>query len=149
MAKKVLRLDLPVDYALWGIVTPLRMYRLVYFLNKVTSLDFERYSDHQVRLAKDQVEIRYDRYYCPIALDRLHYYLMANYSATHKKPLVPEYQRIDFWLMVKGDAATMQAEKHIHAIENLSQVQTIVPVDPVQLSSKHNLTFDDEDLYTD
>lgn len=148
MARKVLQLDLIADFDLWALVSPLRDYRLVYFINKQTGLALMRLSDHQVLLPKTQGEGHFARFGYLDEIDHLVYYVISNKGQAPNKWLVPEYKQVDAWLLVKGDEGEMH-KTVIEQCRSISHIQTIFPVNPLALQSQHNLIFDDEDLYTD
>lgn len=148
MAKKVLQLDLVADFHLWALVSPIREYRLVYYINKHTGLDLFRLTDHKVLLPKKQGEGIFARFGFVHEIDHLIYYVIGNKGQTPTKYLVPEYKQVDTWLMVKGDEADLHAPV-IEQCRSISHIQTLFPVNPLALQSQHNLIFDDEDLYKD
>lgn len=148
MAKKVLHLDLAADFHLWALVSPLRDYRLVYFLNKLTGLGLRRLPDHTVALPRQQGEADFTRYGYYSGVDHLLFYILLNKTNQGKQYLVPEYKQVDSWLLIKGDEGDWQAPV-IEKMRRMNQLQTIFPVNPLALQSQHNLIFDDEDLHSD
>lgn len=148
MAKKVLQLNLSADFHLWGLVSPLRDYRLVYFINKHTGLQLRRLADHLVWLPRKAGEGAFARFGYNDEMDHLLYYVVSNKGQTANKWLIPEYKQVDAWLLVKGGEPESCAPL-VKQCQSISHIQTIFPVNPLALQSQHNLIFDDEDLYKD
>lgn len=147
MAKLTLNIEPDFEFDLLAIVSPLRDYRLAYFINKHTSMALVRTHDLELKDAKSRVQAWFSRYQYYDYMERTVYYLLGNQSLVGSQQLVPELKPFDYLMMAKGDSSQKPLSTFTEALHNITQIQTLIEVNPVTLPSRFNLVFDDEEVF--
>lgn len=147
MAKLTLNIQPDFEFDLLAIASPLRDYRLAYFINKHTTLTLERTPDIELNDPKSRSQAWYCRYQYYDYMDRIVFYLLGNHSITGNQYLLPELKQFDYLLMAKGDCSQKPLRPFASSIRNITQVQTLIEANPVTLPSRYNLVFDDEEVF--
>jgi hypothetical protein len=130
------------DFDLFGVVSPIKDYKLAWIMNKL--FDF--------RLSKQQ-----DLYYDLKGKERL---IISNYqhvtdhkvirlfknralgASTLKKPfLLPDIKEYDYVLQISGAMQQFHIQEFISSLLNTSLVQYVKQFDPLTLKFKENLIF--------
>jgi len=136
--KKILRVNYDFDFSLLGIITPMRAYRLCWFLNKQLEMNLEREEDLLLKNEQDE-EMFFPKYYFYIEESETDFYLLGNKGTDGF--LIPEQKEIDFFMLVYNlpdrDGGAALAKK----IKTLQEVQSAFTMDPRKLRSKENLLF--------
>ncbi|VAW25240.1 hypothetical protein MNBD_BACTEROID04-133 [hydrothermal vent metagenome] len=151
---QLLTLDLEDDYLLIGIHSTEEDYRLAYLLNKHLEtklirfkyhLDFKD-SDAQFPLFEFNDENNFMSYYLinnkyiQIANDKNNEGLFkGNYSTIYY--LIPEKNKIDFFLKIKGCNQLNFAKKLVDKLNKIDQIITAYTIEPNTLKSKDHLIF--------
>ncbi len=146
MARRVLHIDFEYDFLLWALVTPLRDYRLCYFLNKLTDLELYRQKDLVVNQGKAGGRGEFALYRGVNLLDRFRYYLISNKRAPGQHRLLPEIRQADYFVMLQCSAENGWTDRVYSQLRDISHIQTLFKVDVDALAAKQNLIFDDEDI---
>ncbi len=137
MSKVLLGLEDDYDFALIGISSHTRDYRLCWEINKLLKIDLVKGNDLEI---SKKNEITSCSFYEFIDEDNyLEYYLIANLGDNGY--LVKEQNTVDFFLMMKGNISDNLIANIILKINTLSLVLTSFNFDPNQLKSKQNLLF--------
>lgn len=154
--------DIELDFALVGISSPLRDYRLCHFLYKHTGLAFlrgkEDYIDHKGYLKeKDPDEMDYHIIYekskqktlfkhyftiyryCDSSFE-FEFYLVNNRSLEGVL-LLPELPNFDYFLIIKHYIDRHDLRTLLSEIKNINEVILVKKLDPASLKSKENLIF--------
>jgi len=167
--RKYLTIDFDVraelDFALIGISSPFRDYRLCHFISKRTGIAFVRgkedYTDHKGQAKeKDRDEMdfhvvfgkdrqrnpfrhRFPVYrYCEVDFeaDGTEYYLIGNRSIEGGM-LLAELPHFDHFLMVRHYIDPDDLHLLLHNIKSIPEVLLAKKLDPETLKSKENLIF--------
>lgn len=146
MARFKLHMPIQVDYDLIAIVSPLRNYRLAFFINRRLAMDFVRKSDLSLDLAKQQVSAYFPKYYFYEPLNKTHYYLLNNLAAASSVRMLPELKQADYLFMLKGNRTGKLKKEIVKQVYQITNVQACFEVKVDQLHSKQNLIFDDEKI---
>ena len=149
MARRVLHIDIEYDFLLWALVTPLRDYRLCYYLNKLTDLELYRQRDLVVAQGKSGSRGEYALYRGVNLLDRFRYYLLSNKSAVGQYRLLPEMRQADFFILLQCPADNAWTDRVYSQLRAVQHIQTLFKVNVDELAAKQNLIFDDEDILQD
>jgi len=151
-----------LDFALIGISSPLRDYRICHFISKHTGIAFVRgkedYTDHKGRAKeKDREEMDFHivfgkdmdkkpvRYHFPVyryceADFGVEYYLVGNRSI-EGSPLLAELPHFDQFLMVRPCIAPDDLRTILRNIKGIPEVLLAKELDPEMLKSRENLIF--------
>lgn len=142
MGKRTLYLEPEFDYdfELLSIVSPIRDYRLCWYINKALKIDFARQDEIQIRYPKKSKYGYFDLYFYDDELNWLQYYFINNRSLGEH--LIPEMKQVDHFLMVKGGNAEMEMPGIIERLKKIDHIQAMLQVDPSQLRSKQNLILE-------
>lgn len=146
MARRILHIDFEYHFLLWALVTPLRDYRLCYFLNKATELQLRREKDLEVPQGKTGGRQQYALFRGVNLLEHYKFYLLANRNATGQHRLLTSVKQADYFLMLLREAENEWTDRVYSQLREISHIQTLFKVNVETLSDKQNLIFDDEDI---
>lgn len=139
MNKLTLKYELDIDFNLVAITSPLKDYRLCYYINKVTGLDLRKIDDHEIWLDNQQPTF-FGRYTYEDANNDSFYFILSN-KGVEGGVLIPEMKVTDFFLLIKNAIDDDLLAWQITQINNLSDVVVASEIDPHKLKSKENLVF--------
>ena len=138
--KVTLKYELDLDFVLVAITSPLKDYRLCYFINKVTGLQLSKVDDHEIWMPPPVGKAYFSSYaYFSITSDT-EYYLLAN-RALDGRLLIPEMRQSDYFFLIRNfideeDLAILQDQ-----IVSIPEVVVASEISPQKLKSKENLIF--------
>ncbi|MFC6103671.1 IPExxxVDY family protein [Olivibacter domesticus] len=139
MNKLTLKYELDIDFNLIAITSPLKDYRLCYYINKVTGLDLYKIEEHEIWFESQQPTY-FGRYtYEDVNNDT--FYFLLNNKGVEGGVLIPEMKVTDFFLLVKNAIDEELLLWQITQINNLADVVVASEIDPHKLKSKENLVF--------
>ena len=137
MARKILKIDYDeeMNFALIGIVSGYKDYRICHELNRVLDINLERTDEHKLIVGKNNSELIYVKFSYSDDYGQ-QFILLCNRN--EKGLLIPELSMIDFFLIIQPDEGLEKDDilKNIKAIELVS---TALLLKPIELKSKHNL----------
>lgn len=137
MSKVVLHLEEDYDFSLIGISSHTKDYRLCWELNKLFNIDLTRSED--LEITKNKNTSRYSFYMFNDIDNHTDLFLVSN--AGDSGFLIPEYKKVDFFYMLKGNIVDYRVDDIISKINQLPLVLTSFAIDVTQLKSKQNLLF--------
>jgi hypothetical protein len=137
MPKLILTIEEDYDFSLIGISCHAKDYRLCWELNKILNIDLIRAKDYEI--TKKNVKILFSFYEFIDQCNYLDFFFIANRSENGF--LIPEQNKVDFFLMLRGSVSDSFSKEIIGKINSLSLVLTSFNIDPNQLRSKQNLLF--------
>ncbi len=140
MSRHVLHVDFDFDFELLSIISPLRDYRLCHQINRHLQLDFVRMNDLEITNEKKRIQAQFPVFTYEDEINFLQYFLIGNKCAGFH--LIPEMKEVDYFLMMRGDAAGMVKADIMSRLKKLSDIQTLFEVEPKNLKSKNNLIFE-------
>lgn len=140
MNKVTLKYELDLDFVLLAITSPLKDYRLCYFINKDSGLRLRKVDDHEVWMPSPVGRIYFSRYAYFSDVSDTEYYLLAN-KAVGGGFLIPEMKQCDYFLLIRNfiddeDLAALQSR-----IGAIPDVVVASEISPEKLKSKENLIF--------
>jgi len=109
-----------------GISSPLRDYRLAYFINRNAGLSLCRFDDLPVFNEKDGVLYDYSLYSCYQSDQRLHYHLIGNNHPAAK--LITLYKHADYFLFVASQPDEDKLDNIIASVKSIPGVQLVFRV---------------------
>lgn len=138
MNKKILRINYDFDFTLIGIITPMRAYRLCWFLNNHLKMSLEREED--LLLKNDQEEeMFFLKYYFFIEESETDFYLLGNKGTDGY--LIPEQKEIDFFMLIYNMPDKANSGALVKKIKLIQEIQGAFTLDAKQLRSRENLLF--------
>ena len=138
MVKHKLTLEEDFDFELVGICSNHADYRLCWAINKALGLGLSRAEDYEV-VSKKEGQHLYSFYEYFDEDDHIEYTLIKNISDNYR-PLIPEKEQIDYFLVIKNNAVR-DIEDMLSRLKGLESVLTAFIFDPDDLKSKANLIF--------
>ncbi|HEY9561071.1 MAG TPA: IPExxxVDY family protein [Anseongella sp.] len=138
MNKKILRVNYDFDFTLIGIISPLRAYRLCWFLNNQLKMSLEREEDLSLRREPEE-EVFFPRYFFYIEESETDFYVLGNRGT--EGYLVPEQKEIDFFMLIYNLPGKDGGSDLIKKIKLIPEVQSAFLLDPGRLKSRENLLF--------
>lgn len=139
MNKLTLKYELAIDFNLVAITSPLKDYRLCYFINKVTALNLHKIDDHQIW--SDDKQTFYFGQYTYEDLNNDTSYFLLNNKGTEGGILIPEMKVTDFFLLIQNAIDDDLLQWQINQINGLRDVVVASEIDPNKLKSRENLVF--------
>lgn len=141
------------QYTLIAIHSPVKDYRLAYFLNRSLSINLKRtredfnYIDNasfsMFHWNDESSETRWDlitnvsKHMVDSGSEDL---FGANYTI-HTEYLIPEHKKVDYFLKIDNGDVFCEDKTILKSINEIPHVVTAYAVDPDQLKSKNNLIF--------
>lgn len=138
MNKKILRVNYDFDFTLIGIITPMRAYRLCWFLNNQLKMSLEREEDLALKNEQEE-EVFFPRYYFYIEESETDFYLLGNKGT--EGYLIPEQKEIDFFMLIYNPPERDAGSAFVKKIKLIPEVQSAFTLDPNKLRSRENLLF--------
>ncbi|WP_262248928.1 IPExxxVDY family protein [Parapedobacter soli] len=139
MNKLVLKYELDLDFVLIAITSPLRDYRLCYFINKATGLNLHKVADHEIGMPPLGL-VSFSRYADFDEAAETEYYLLAN-RGVESGVLVPEMRHSDYFMIIKNFIDDEDLEMLLEHIVAINEVVAASEISPEKLKSKENLIF--------
>lgn len=136
--KKILRVNYDFDFTLIGIITPMRAYRLCWFLNNQLKMSLEREEDLTLKNEQEE-EVFFPRYYFYIEESETDFYLLGNKGT--EGYLIPEQKEIDFFMLIYNLPERDGGSAFVKKIKPIQEVQSAFLLDPNKLRSRENLLF--------
>ncbi|WP_439881680.1 IPExxxVDY family protein [Pontibacter sp. MBLB2868] len=141
---RTLRLDIEYDYTfnLFGLVSPVKEYKLAWALNRLFDMRLAKQQDlYYDLLGKDCLIISNYQYITDHSIIRL-FKNKALGPSTLKKPfLLPDIKEYDYVLQISGEMQLLYPPSFISTLLATSLVQYIKQFDPLTLKFKENLIF--------
>ena len=137
MSKMVLTIEEDYDFSLIGISCHSKDYRLCWELNKILNTDLTRIQDYDISTKNEKNSFSFYEY-----IDEsnyLEYFFISNRNKNGF--LIPEQNKVDFFILIRGNSSESLTKEIIGKINSLSLVLTSFNIDPNQLRSKQNLLF--------
>ena len=140
MNKVTLKYELDLDFVLVAITSPLRDYRLCYFINKVTGLRLHKMADYEIGFPPPVGQATFSRYSDFNEANETEYYLLAN-KGIDGGTLVPEMRHSDYFLLIRGFIDDEDLEELLDRLVSIEEVVVASEISPQKLKSKENLIF--------
>lgn len=140
MSKHRLYVDFDFEFTLICIISSLKDYRLCWAINRALNIQLARQDDVEISNEKKRQEAFFNLFRYEDEIDFLHYYFIANKAAGAF--LLPELKRVDYLLMLRGDAAEDKKEEILRQLKKLAGIETLFAANPAELRSKENLILE-------
>lgn len=138
MAKKlVLDFEMEADFSLLGIVSPIKDYRLTFFLNRALHYHFKR-EEPFVFHGKTK-SYKHSMYHYYDMENQVTIYLIANRS--EENVLLPEYKQMDFILILDGEHLDDFPTKLLKKIKSIAHIRLLVTIDINRIKAYDDLAM--------
>lgn len=136
MGLKKLQLEVEEDlsFHLFGLVSAHKASKLVFFLNQIVGLDFERVADLRLPDFNPKSEIGFSRFTFQDEENHLDFSLLANKEFGLR--LFPELKQFDYLLIVRGGLEFFDSAAFIKKGRQLEGVQLIASIENEKVKSK-------------
>jgi len=138
--KVTLKYELDLDFVLIAITSPLKDYRLCYFINKVTGLNLHKMTDYEIGMPLPLGVASFSRYADVDEANETEYYLLAN-RGVEGGMLVPEMRHSDYFLLIRHFIDDEDLTELLDRIVAIAEVVAASEISPQKLKSKENLIF--------
>lgn len=139
MAKTTLSLDYDFDFKLIAIVSPLKDYRLCWFLNKSLTINFSKAEDLSINDKKKNLLSNFSTFEYQDELNKITYRLIANKSGGNQ--LLKSMKQADYLLMLDGSYGDLNLSSIKEQLSEIQDVQTVFEIDPNNLKEKDYFIF--------
>lgn len=140
MNKVTLKYELDLDFVLIAITSPLRDYRLCYFINKITGLKLHKIADYEIGMPAPIGLASFSRYADFEEANETEYYLLAN-RGLNGGFLIPEMRHSDYFLLIRNFIDDEDLSTLLDNIMAIAEVVAASKISPQKLKSKENLIF--------
>jgi hypothetical protein len=138
LAKKVLRIEYDFNFTLVGISSPVKEYRLCWFLNKELNIEFTRQEDLEIYIDKDNSGF-FSFYQYSLENLETEYFYMNNRGTSGF--LIPENKETDYFFMVNQRLSKSWEKELITQLNKIEVIQAAYLINPESLKSRENLLF--------
>jgi len=126
-----------------GISTPMKDYRLTWFMNEALSLKLAKQKDISIYNEKKEKLSSFSFYYDEQPDNLLVFYFISNKNA-ESEVLAYEQKQTDFLFLIKGSLRKTQLDEMLQNIKAISNIQTAFIIDDSTLKSLDSLMEDIE-----
>lgn len=138
MNKKLLKIELDLNFILIAITTPLKGYKLCFLINKYLELGFERTEfDYSFQYLNQNT--RYFSQFFYKNPNENDFFLIANKG--NQGYLIPELKEIDYFMLLKNFFDDEDLQFIIKGLKSIPEIQGATEISPYKLKSKENLIF--------
>lgn len=142
MAKRKL-ISAPASYpglSIIAINSPLRDYRLTYFINQAAGISLVKTDDLPVFLEKEGKEFTYPLFTCYEASLRIHYYLIGNNHTGGK--MCSDYKQADYLMLLHSPDESGHAAEIIAKVKAINGIQIAMKADLAKIRNLEGLMTD-------
>jgi hypothetical protein len=141
---KALLLDIEYDYgfSLFGVVSPVKDYKLAWVLNRLLDLQLIKQEDLCYELQeKERLLISHYEHSSEHSVVRLFRNKAIGTQSIKKAFLLPDLKEFDYVLQVTGGMQQYHPQEFIAQLSNSPMVQYVKQFDPLTLKYRENLIF--------
>jgi len=126
------------DTRLIGIVAPVSDYQLCWQLNRIFMMDFRNNTDIEIQLKRKERNYYFAVFQYNEPVNSLVHYLYNNqYDGEY---LLPEFKRLDFLYLLKGDKVADDTCRHImEGIKQIASVQLVMELTHDKIKNKAHM----------
>jgi hypothetical protein len=135
MARQQLSIEYDYDFVLIGLVCQAKDYRLCYEINKILGYDFEKITDTEIFSSKLGAAGYFSTYLYENE-DETSFYIIFNRGS--KGLLVPEQNKLDCFIVVKGPFREDQKKQLLSDLKNITLILGTYELNVKKLKSREN-----------
>ncbi|AHM59028.1 hypothetical protein D770_03805 [Flammeovirgaceae bacterium 311] len=140
MKRSRLLVDYEFDFTLMALLSPLREYKLAWYINQLLHIRLVKEKDIQLNFT-NQPNLCISNYI--FATEHSILRLLKNRSVGDEEQgfLLPELKQFDYLIMLQGEGDFFDKEELPAVLKNIPTVEFVKPVEVNDLKSKENLIF--------
>ena len=140
MKKSRLLIDYEYDFTLMALLSPLREYKLAWYMNQLLHIRLVKEKDIQLNFT-NQPNLCISNYI--FATEHTVLRLLKNRSVGDEEQgfLLPELKQFDYLIMLQGEGDFFDETDLPAVLQKIPTVEFVKPVDVNNLKSKENLIF--------
>ena len=141
---KKTRLDVEYsfDFALWGLVSPLKDHKLAWVINCILDVEMSRQNEHSIELRNGGMlgigNYLFEDEFIELRLLKNRAVQLNN---SEIQWLAPELSNFDFFLLDAGVNKPLESPETLNQIKQHNSIDYIVQIDVSDLKSKDNFVF--------
>ena len=139
MNKRILKFEIDLDFVLIAITSPLKDYRLCYYINKQLSFNFIRQTDLGIDIHHNNQPALFSIYHHYWETTETEFYFIANKGSDGL--LIPEMREVDYFLMIKNYIDNHELDELVTQLNKIPEIVAAVKIDPKKIKSRENLLF--------
>lgn len=140
MVKRVLKSDSDYRFTAMGIVSPLKGYRLCWFLNRDLRIDLVRQEDISLHSSKDRILQSFSHFTYCLEEDGLTFHVIENKGENGL--MLPQTPQFDYFLLLEGHLAEDRSPNVIQVVKGIEAVQLVKELEVARFKGMENLIFD-------
>jgi len=137
--KITLKYEIDLNFLLIAISSPLKDYRLCYYINKFTPLNLSKSDDHETWSTEND-SYYFTKYSYISQLEGTEYYIISN-KGVDSGYLLPELRQYDYFLIIKEFIDDLDLKALYKALNTIPDIIVATEIDPYKLKSRENLVF--------
>jgi len=138
--KKILKVEIDLDFVLIAITSAQKDYRMCFLVNKYLHFNFIRVKDLEVNIYQNSPDA------VPFAMfedyweaSETAFYFIANRGADGL--LIPEMREADYFLMIKNYIDGQDLNNIVNGLNKIPEIVAAIKIDPKKIKSRENLLF--------
>lgn len=139
MNKIILKYELDLNFILIAINSPLKDYRLCFFINRMSELNLQKEADYALGTPKKSQHF-FTKYSDISHTEETEFYLIGN-KGMQGGILIPEMKAVDYFLMIRGFIDEEDLQLLLRTLNEIEGVMVATEIDVTKLKSKENLVF--------
>jgi hypothetical protein len=140
MKRSRLLIDYEYDFTLMALLSPLREYKLAWYINQLLHIRLVKEKDIQLNFT-NQSNLCISNYI--FATEHSILRLLKNRSVGDDEQgfLLPELKNFDYLIMLQGEGDFFDKEELPAVLKKIPTIEYVIPVEVNDLKSKENLIF--------
>ncbi|EMR03048.1 IPExxxVDY family protein [Cesiribacter andamanensis] len=140
MKRSRLQVDYEYDFTLWALLSPMREYKLAWYLNQLLHIRLVKEKDIAFAFT-NQPDLSISNYI--FATENCLLRLLRNRSVSEAEQafLLPELKQFDYLLMLQGEGGLFDHLDLVAVLQKIPTVDFVKPIEVESLKSKENLIF--------
>jgi hypothetical protein len=140
MKKSKLLVDYEIDFSLWALLTPMREYKLAWYMNQMLHIRLVKEKDIAFAFT-NQPDLCISNYI--FATEHSVLRLLRNRSVSEQEQafLLPELKQFDYLLVLQGEGDFFDPARLVSVLQQIPTVEYVKPIEVESLKSKDNLIF--------
>jgi hypothetical protein len=140
MKKSKLLVDYEIDFTLWALLTPMREYKLAWYMNQLLHIRLVKEKDIEFAFT-NQPDLSISNYIFATEHSVLRLLRNRSVSEQEKAFLLPELKQFDYLLVLQGEGDFFDPARLVSVLQQIPTVEYVKPIEVESLKSKDNLIF--------
>lgn len=140
MRKSKLLVDYEIDFTLWALLSPMREYKLAWYMNQLLHIRLVKDKDIEFAFT-NQPDLCISNYIFATEHNVLRLLRNRSVSELDQAFLIPELKQFDYLLVLQGEGTMFDQTDLVAVLHKIPTVEFVKPIDVESLKSKDNLIF--------